>query len=426
MDQKNNENKTEKSGEQAEIFEQAAAENEPIAAPEEAGREEPARRTVTEEKPRYLLIVGILILFFIAAAVLCGFLYKSYYRPTVDTGVPFAPPTSDVPAPVSDESGAPETDGEKPNDDGYVRNTNIVNFLVLGTDRVALNTDVIMIVNFNSETKQINIVQVMRDTFLRYDGVEDRINTVYGHFYNKTGSSDKAMQEVEKVFEQTFSIQIDYYALVDLTVFREVVDAVGGVYINVPFDYDYDDPWQDLYIHLKAGYQLLDGNKAEQFVRYRAGYALADKGRTDAQKMFFSALLARVKEAFKTNVSAAVNVGTSVLRNMDTNLTGAEMGYYIPLMMQADLSALRMTTVYGEGLMVGPKAMVGVNREITLTVVNRMLNVYNRDVTDELFDTGRALVDSSNEEMVQIYYKTGLPVEIVSGDKTDEIYIIPN
>ncbi len=420
MDLRNNENKTENGGE---LFGVSG----PAAAPGEAGWEEPARRTVTEEKPRYLLIAGILFLLFIAAAAASLFLYKSYYRPTVDTGVPFAPVTSGIPAPVSDESGAPETDGEKPNDDGYVRNTSIVNFLVLGTDRYAMNTDVIMIVNFNSETKQINIVQVMRDTWIRYDGIKERINTVYSHFYNKTGSSEKAMKEVEKVFEQAFSIQIDYYALVDLAVFREVVDAVGGVYINVPFDYDYDDPWQDLYIHLKAGYQLLDGEKAEQFVRYRAGYALADKGRTDAQKMFFSALLTRVKETFKSNVSAAVNVGTSVLRNMDTNLTGAEMGYYIPLMMEVDLSSLRMSTIYADGVKISPiKWVVSVNREVTLTVVNRLLNVYNRDITDDLFDTGRMLVDPENEEAVHIYYQTGLPVEIVSGDKTDEIYIIPN
>ncbi|MBQ4298380.1 MAG: LCP family protein [Clostridia bacterium] len=428
MDQRNNNTDSEKT----KIFDlesaaHGSAESAPAEAESVAGETLPVRRVAGRERPRYLLIVGIMLLLLIASVAVCGVLYKKYYRPTVNTDVPFVPvtPVDTTPTSSGPEETRPSETAPLP-ENTYVRNKNVVNFLVLGTDRYAMNTDVIMVVNFNSETKQINIVQIMRDTYVRYDGIKDRINTVYGHFYNKTGSSEKAMQEVEKVFEQAFSIQIDYYALVDLVVFREVVDAVGGVYVNVPFDYDYEDPWQDLYIHLRAGYQLLDGNKAEQFVRYRAGYALADKGRTDAQKMFFSALLSRVKEKFKTSVSSAVNVATSVLRNMDTNLTGAEMGYYVPLMIGVDLNALKMATVYGEGLYVDAKAMVGVNREVSREIVNRMLNVYNLDITDELFDAGRMLVDSANETMLEIYYRTGMVPDIVSGDKTDDIYIIPN
>jgi len=69
--------------------------------------------------------------------------------------------------------------------------------------------------------------------------------------------------------EDITGLPVDYYVTLNFKGFREIVDTLGGVEINVPFDMDYDDPYQNLHIHLKKGKQVLDGKKAEQFVRYR-------------------------------------------------------------------------------------------------------------------------------------------------------------
>ena len=91
--------------------------------------------------------------------------------------------------------------------------------------------------------------------------------------------------------EQILGFAPDGYAMVDLDVFVDIVDAMGGVEFNVPQDMDYEDPSQGLYIHLKAGQQHLDGNESMQLVRFRSGYAMADITRTEVQRQFVKAAL---------------------------------------------------------------------------------------------------------------------------------------
>jgi sugar/nucleoside kinase (ribokinase family) len=86
--------------------------------------------------------------------------------------------------------------------------------------------------------------------------------------------------------------------------FARAVDAIGGVEADVPFDMHYDDPAQGLHIHLEKGRQRLDGKAAEQFLRYRSGYATGDLGRVDARSGFLRTVLSQVKEKM-TAASAA-------------------------------------------------------------------------------------------------------------------------
>ena len=79
----------------------------------------------------------------------------------------------------------------------------------------------------------------------------------------------------------------------------------------------YTDKYQNPYIDSKKGEQWLDGEKAMQFVRYRSGYVNADVGRTNALKIFMSALLKQVKE--NMNVSTLSKCATEILSNMSLN-----------------------------------------------------------------------------------------------------------
>ena len=65
-------------------------------------------------------------------------------------------------------------------------------------------------------------------------------------------------------------IPVNYYARINLEGFRNIIDILGGVEFNVPFDMLYDDPAQNLHISLEKGLQILDGVKAEQLVRFNA------------------------------------------------------------------------------------------------------------------------------------------------------------
>ena len=86
------------------------------------------------------------------------------------------------------------------------------------------------------------------------------------------------------ILARSFGTPIDFYAQLNLDGFVNIVNAIGGVDVYIQEDMDYEDPLQNppLKIHLKKGMQHLDGKKAEQFIRFRYGYAAADIARIDA------------------------------------------------------------------------------------------------------------------------------------------------
>jgi LCP family protein required for cell wall assembly len=126
-------------------------------------------------------------------------------------------------------------------------------------------------------------LQIPRDTYANYTEKSYRkINGAYAELGGMAGLAD--------FLSSALGVPIDRTLHLSPSAFRTIVDAMGGVEIDLPRDLHYEDPAQGLSIHLKAGKQTLNGAEAEQFVRYRAGYAQGDLDRLDAQKIFLSAL----------------------------------------------------------------------------------------------------------------------------------------
>lgn len=176
-------------------------------------------------------------------------------------------------------------------------------------------TDFIMLGQYNPNTREVSLMSIPRDTKVT-GTIDGKINSAYASGY-------KPMNTVQKVKEVT-GIEAQYYVLFDTKVLRQVVDAVGGVEVNVPINMNYDDPAQDLYIHLKKGKQLLTGKQAEQFVRFRknndgTGYKNGDVDRVAAQQQFIKAMVSRVLEP--QNLLKLDELFDIVLDNTKTNVT---------------------------------------------------------------------------------------------------------
>jgi len=154
------------------------------------------------------------------------------------------------------------------------------NILLIGVDRSKSLTDVIMLASVNKDSKTINLSSIPRDTRVKSNNRFKKINSLYG----KGGISVL----IETVKELT-GAPIHYYAIVDFEGFRNIVDILGGVEFDVPQRMKYRDPAQNLNIDLKPGLQVLDGEKAEQLVRYRQ-YVEGDVQRTRVQQNFLKAL----------------------------------------------------------------------------------------------------------------------------------------
>ncbi|MEI3363967.1 MAG: LCP family protein [Oscillospiraceae bacterium] len=120
----------------------------------------------------------------------------------------------------------------------------------------------------------------------------------------------------------------DYQVIVEWNAVGEIVDAMGGVWFDVPRDMNYDDPYQDLHIHQEKGYRLLSGDDAMQVLRYRhdnrkngvtLGYPDGDLGRIKTQQAFLTAM---VEQLLKLENITKVNEFARVFQeNVETDLT---------------------------------------------------------------------------------------------------------
>ena len=182
----------------------------------------------------------------------------------------------------------------------------LTNFAILGVVGDGTRTEMIVVGSFNSVSGAVNIISIPRDTYVQMpeerldilraeggwapdDGVM-KINEVYGLAGKKNGIGVAVAQ-----LEELLGIKIDYRAKVDLTAFRHIVDAIGGVEFNVPQRIYYNNPEQNLYIDLYPGIQILNGEQAECLVLYRisdkenaisSGYDEDDVQRVKMQQEF--------------------------------------------------------------------------------------------------------------------------------------------
>lgn len=171
--------------------------------------------------------------------------------------------------------------------DGYT------NVLVLGLDDGAdpTNTegakaDTILVLSMENGSGKLRCITIPSDTWVNPPGNAHfmRIRSVYTE-----GGAPLMVREVN----QLLGIPIHQYVVLDLKAFSELIDVLGGIDIYVESDMDYEDPEAGLNIHLKQGYQHLDGNQAQQYLRYRSP-ELGDVGREQRQQRFVKALYQQV------------------------------------------------------------------------------------------------------------------------------------
>lgn len=147
--------------------------------------------------------------------------------------------------------------------------------LLLGTDyrpkHESYLTDVIMVVAMNPVTESATIVSLPRDTYFELDGYKrTKINEYYSRFKGKEESSGiSAEEEMKTMMGKYLGVDIDYVTILNFQGFREAVDALGGIKVNISQDMCYTDSVDGTDINLKEGPAKLDGDEALDYVRYR-------------------------------------------------------------------------------------------------------------------------------------------------------------
>lgn len=169
---------------------------------------------------------------------------------------------------------------------GYVAPENTCILLVGQDDIKPLRSDTIILVLLNTKTNEVFFFSIPRDSRMLIPGVGyDKIN----HAYARGG-----IELLRETLEQSLGMEIPYFVEVNYEAFEKVVDALGGVEIEVEKPMYYIDRAQNLRIDLKPGKQVLSGEKALQYVRFRHD-PQGDIGRIKRQQVFIQALLERAQ-----------------------------------------------------------------------------------------------------------------------------------
>lgn len=225
-------------------------------------------------------------------------------------------------------------------DENTRKNLKEIKVLVLGvsTDLESELTDTIMVASYNPNTQKANLLSIPRDTYTGKNKSRATASEKINSIYNINKDPKKTLEAVNNIT----GLDIKYYVLVRTEALIKLVDAIGGVDFNVPIDMKYDDKTQNLHINLKAGEQKLNGDKAEQLLRWRhsnmdrngvmttypSEYGDNDFGRMRTQRDF---IVATVKQTLKLgNVFKIGQILDIVHENVETNLDLAYIKDYIP------------------------------------------------------------------------------------------------
>lgn len=284
-------------------------------------------------------------------------------------------------------------------DENTRKNLDTLTTLVLGE---SLNlTDTIMLFSYNPRTQEASMLSIPRDTFIGDDPDEatawDKINSVY-----QLGV-DGLLEDVSNLT----GIGVKNYVVVDTAGFKELVDTIGGVTFNVPMDMKYDSYSQGLHIDLKAGEQVLDGDKAEQLVRFRhnndgstypASYGLEDEGRMKTQQAFLTEL---AKQTLTVgNIPKIMDILDIANKYVKTNMDFNMLKDYVPYLVELNMNDIKKDTLPGEPALTNGVWVYLADEEDAPKVINELFPksmLYNIEETEGNTISNSTVNEESNE-----------------------------
>ena len=274
-----------------------------------------------------------------------------------------------------------------------INNLKPIEILIMGESGVDdyKLADSIMIASYNPKLQEASILSIPRDTYVgrknRKNATQNylasyKINTVFRNGTN-------IPEAIERINDLT-GLNLENYVIIDTKALVKLVDAIGGVQFNVPIDMDYEDSSQDLYIHLKAGEQLIDGNKAEQLLRFRhnddgstypSSYGQQDLGRMRTQREF---IVATLKQTLNPrNIFKIKQIIDIMAENVNTNMDIATVKSYVPAAVNFNAENIKTDMLPGGPEMCNGVALYIANSRKTKEVIDNLFPEENEGKIEE-------------------------------------------
>lgn len=324
-------------------------------------RRPPARRRSPLMR---LLRVLYMIVFVVSLLIVVGYAaFRFFVRPPdVDSQVTFSP---DPQVSASSDPGSSQAPEPSPDQLVLTRRDGVYTCLLTGSDDGNGLADTIMLGVFDTKAKTASLTSIPRDTVVNVEGKDRKVNSTFG-----LGGTELVRDTVSSML----GVPIDFYVSVDLDAFKAIVNEIGGVWFDVPVNMDYEDPYQDLYIHIDAGYQKLNGNQAIGVMRCRSCYPSADIGRVATQRAFLSALVSQtITLSNATKVTSLISILNTYV---ETDMPLDTMIYFATQAIGMDLETnLASATLPGEWI----SPFYELDDQAVLDLVND-LGVYEEEV----------------------------------------------
>jgi LCP family protein required for cell wall assembly len=169
--------------------------------------------------------------------------------------------------------------------------------LILGIDD-GVNNDAIMVASYDAAAWEAHLISIPRDTLVNVERRTKKINSAYSVGMRNGGGVEGGVAQVRREIKTLIGFIPDYYVVINFRAFESMIDAVGGVEVDVPYNMRYTDPRQNLSINIPRGLQTLNGSDALKFARYRlgnnGGRTISDYDRIVNQQTLMAALLERL------------------------------------------------------------------------------------------------------------------------------------
>ena len=351
-------------------------------------------RNQQKGKKKIITVIMVLLASILALwAILTTFFNRWIVEPEIpnavgtDTVVPNTDTISSDPTLIFDAV-APLIGGERKSEDFRT-------ILIFGTDQTSGLTDTIMVVSYDITNQKATVMSIPRDTILNvsYRGISSKqINAQY----KLNGRDESGIEALKKEVSKLIGFMPDYYVMIDWELVGQMVEAIGGVWFDVPCHMSYDDDVQDLHIHFEEGYQSLDGKQAMNLVRWRHnndGTASvgggSDLSRLKIQHNFLKAVLKQtlqIKNAFRIGQLAEL-FGENVVS--DLTVENLYWFGYQAIMGGLNVDDVSFVTMPFYGVdMKGAKFRYKVCpvKDQLLTLINDSLNPFTQDVTLQQLD----------------------------------------
>lgn len=230
-----------------------------------------------------------------------------------------------------------------------LKNLDTLQVLVMGESTGM--SDTIIVCSYNPKTQKASMLSIPRDTYVTNGNYKYSAQNKINYLYNSGKNPEKTLAAVNEIT----GLNIKYYVLVDTEALRKLVDLIGGVEFYVPDNMNYDDPTQNLHIHLEKGLQTLTGEQAEGVARFRHNndgssysyeYGNEDYGRMRTQR---DLIVAVAKQTIKLkNVKEIGNMINIMKEDIKTNMDITSLIDYVPYAVNINFEAIQTAQLPGE------------------------------------------------------------------------------